>query len=214
VPSAPAAGWVPADTATEPPAPQPVARPTTPAEPTFSSYTAPAVSSRVPDTSWTQQQIAQRFGVTGTSAVVALRRGGGVAGGLAFRVRSRGETTFAFRAAHALVTTRGGRLYRIGTWLRSDVPGLTVCLRIQEMSARDAVAPVRTSESCFAPTATWKHFRVYRRTLARGNRLVFSIYAYGATDGDSFDVDRFTVSRRVTNLWKRVDAVFGDADLR
>jgi hypothetical protein len=122
-----------------------------------------------------------------------------------------GESTFAFRASRSIVAAGGGRLYRIGTWLRSDVPGLSVCLRIQEMSPRDSLVPVRTSETCLASTATWKHFRLYRRTLARGNRMVFSIYAYGAVEGDSFDVDRFTVSRRVKNGWKRVAAAFGGA---
>jgi hypothetical protein len=142
--------------------------------------------------------------------VIDLRRGAGVAGGLAFRVQmTRGHSTFAFRASRSIVAGSGGRLYRIGAWLRSDVPGLSVCLRIQEVSPRDTLAPVRTSESCMAPTATWKHFKLYRRTLARGNRLVFSIYSYGAVEGDSFDVDRFTVSRRVRNGWRRVTAVFG-----
>ncbi len=70
---------------------------------------------------------------------------------------------------------------------------------------------MRTSESCFAPTAKWKHFRVFRRTLARGNHLVFSVYSFGAVAGDSFEIDGFTVHRRVLHGWKRVDAAFGDA---
>jgi hypothetical protein len=150
------------------------------------------------------------LGVSGTSALIALRRGAGVAGGLAFRVRMiRGNSTFAFRASRSIVAPAGGRLYRIGAWLRSDAPGVNVCLRIQEVSSNDSLTPVRTSESCLAPTSQWKHFRIYRRTLASGNRLIFSIYSYGAVEGDSFDVDRFTVSRRVKNGWKRVTAVFG-----
>jgi hypothetical protein len=154
----------------------------------------------------------RRFAVEVGEGQVALRRGAGVAGGLAFRVQvTDGHSSFAFRASRSIVAASGGRLYRIGAWLRSDVPGLSVCLRIQEMSPRDALVPVRTSESCLATTAQWKKFRLYRRTLARGNRLVFSIYAYGAVEGDSFDVDRFTVARKVLHGWKRVDAAFGNA---
>lgn len=127
----------------------------------------------------------------------------------------RGASTFAFRASRSVTAGAGGRLYRIGAWLRSDVPGLTVCLRIEEMSPGDSLASVRTSESCLAPTADWKHFRLFRRTLARGNKLVFSIYSYGGLEGDRFDIDGFTVSRRVKlgakPGWKRVDAAFGDA---
>ena len=154
--------------------------------------------------------------MAGTGAIVTLRAKHGVRGGLSFRVAARrGTSTFALRAERAVVAAAGGRLYRIGAWLRTDVPGLTVCLRIQEMSPGDSLTPVRTSETCLAPTAKWQHLRLYRRTLARGNRLVFSIYSYGAVASDSFEIDRFRVARRVnvgTKLrWKRVRAAFADA---
>jgi hypothetical protein len=156
---------------------------------------------------------AERYGVTGTGAIITIRRRHGVFGGLSFHVSlARGSSSLVFRAARAVVAGSGGRLYRIGAWLRTDAPGMNVCLRIQEVSPRDPLTAVRTSESCFAPTVTWKHLILYRRTLARGNKLVFSIYTLGAVSGDSFDVDRFTVARRVgKHLWKRVDAAFGDA---
>jgi hypothetical protein len=212
-PGAPAAGWTPVVARPERPAASPAPPPAAARARTFSSASAPEASWGSPDASWSQgkgQSSLARFGVTGTSAIVAIRRGAGVAGGLAFRVQMiRGHSTFAFRASRSIVAGAGGRLYRIRTWLRSDVPGLNVCLRIQEVSPRDTLSPVRTSESCFAPTAKWKQFRLYRRTLDRGNRLIFSIYSYGAVEGDSFDVDRFTVSHRVKNGWKRVTAAFG-----
>ena len=153
--------------------------------------------------------------MAGTGAIVTLRAKHGVRGGLSFRVAARrGASTFALRAERAVVAA-GGRLYRIGAWLRTDVPRLTVCLRIQEMSPGDSLTPVRTSETCLAPTAKWQHLRLYRRTLARGNRLVFSIYSYGAVASDSFEIDRFRVARRVnvgTKLrWKRVRAAFAGA---
>ena len=151
--------------------------------------------------------------MSGPSAVITVRRTHGVFGGLSFRVQiAPGQSSFVFRAARSVVAGGGGRLYRIGTWLRTDAPGLTVCLRIQEVSAADPLTSVRTSESCVSPTSKWKHFELYRRTLERGNRLVFSIYSYGATSGDSFEVDDFTVHRRVgTRLWKRVAAAFANS---
>src|SRR5205823_13877204 len=121
---------------------------------------------------------------------------------------ARGASSFVFRADRSILAGSGGWLYRIGAWLRTDVPGLDVCLRIQEISPADPLISVRTSEACFTPTATWHHVRLYRRTLAPGNRLVFSIYSFGAAPGDSFDVDSFRVSRRVWKGWKRVTAAF------
>ena len=210
-PNPAAGGWAPVVARPERSAADPAPRPSA-ARRTFSSAAAPEASWSTPDASWSQGRAdaIDRYGVTGTSAIIALRRGAGVMGGLAFRVQmSHGHSTFAFRASRSIVAGGGGRLYRIAAWLRSDVPGLSVCLRIQEVSPRDTVTPVRTSESCLAPTVNWKRFKLYRRTLARGNRLVFSIYSYGAVAGDSFDVDGFTVSRRVKNGWRRVSAVFG-----
>ena len=150
------------------------------------------------------------YGVSVTSAIITIRQRHGVFGGLSFRVQlAPGQSSFAFRAARSVVAGGGGRLYRVGTWLRTDALGLTVCLRIQEVSPADPLTSVRTSESCVNPTAKWRHFKLYRRTLARGNRLVFSIYSYGAVSGDSFEVDKFRVDRRAgKRVWKRVAAAF------
>jgi hypothetical protein len=156
---------------------------------------------------------ARSYGVAGTGALIIVgRRHGGVLGGVSFRVRpARGASSFVFRASRSVLTGSPGRLYRIGAWLRSDVPGLSVCLRIQEISPRDPLAAVRTSETCLAPGKKWQHFRLLRRTLASGNRLVFSIYSFGAVDGDSFDIDGFRVLRRTAHGWKRVDAAFANS---
>ena len=155
---------------------------------------------------------AEQYGVSGTGAIITIMRRHGAFGGLSFRVSlAPGSSSLVFRAAGSVVAGSGGRLYRIGAWLRSAAPGMNVCLRIQEVSPRDPLTAVRTSESCFAPTTDWKHFLLYRRTLARGNRLVFSIYSFGAVSGDSFDIDNFRVARRVKDGWKRVDAAFGGA---
>jgi hypothetical protein len=213
-PQAPYAGWAPVAARSNTPAPKPAPRPTAPRERTFSSA-GPEASwgARQPEASWADSQPSARdYGVSGTGAVISIRRRHGVFGGLSFRVSlAPGSSSLVFRASRSVVAGSGGRLYRIGTWLRSDIPGITVCLRIQEVSPADPLTSVRTSESCLAPTSKWKHFRLFRRTLARGNKLVFSIYSFGAVAGDSFEVDGFNVSRRVKDGWKRVDAAFGEA---
>jgi hypothetical protein len=117
-------------------------------------------------------------------------------------------STYSFAAAGTSRAASAGATYRIGAWLRSDVPGLSVCLRIQEVSPNDALTPVRTTETCIAPTAEWHHFWIVRRALARGDKLVFSIYSFGALSGDRFEIDGFTVLRRTAKGWKRVDEAF------
>ena len=120
----------------------------------------------------------------------------------------RGAATFAFTANGLVRVNRVGSSYRIGAWLRSDSPGVTVCLRIEEVSKKDPLASVRTTESCLSPTTSWQHFRILRKTIARGDKLVFSIYSYGVAKGDNFEIDGFTVMRKTLHGWKRVDNAF------
>ncbi len=148
------------------------------------------------------------YGVKGEGAKLTLRYNG-VGGGPAIRVGIAHDGSFVFRAAGNVRVQRVGLMYRIGAWLRSDAPGVTVCLRIEEVSKKDPLSSVRTTETCLSPSTHWQHFRILRRTLARGDKLVFSIYSYGAALGDSFEIDRFVVLRKTAHGWKRVDGAFG-----
>jgi hypothetical protein len=148
------------------------------------------------------------YGVTGRGAHLTLRNDG-VDGKPAIRVAlARRGSQFEFQSVGDVEVARVGLAYRIGAWLRSDAPGVTVCLRIEEVSPKDPLAAVRTTETCLSPTAEWRHFRILRRTLARGDKLVFSVYSYGAELGDSFEIDHFLVLRKTTHGWKRVDSAF------
>jgi hypothetical protein len=147
------------------------------------------------------------YGVRGAGAKLALRDDG-VGGGPAIRVGVTHNGSFVFRAAGNVRVQRVGLLYRIGAWLRSDVPGITVCLRIQEVSPHDPLTSVRTTETCLSPSTHWQHIRILRRTLERGDKLLFSVYSYGAALGDSFEIDRFVVLRKTAHGWKRIDGVF------
>ncbi len=122
-------------------------------------------------------------------------------------------STFVFSAGSSVKTERAGSAFRIGAWLRSPEAGLTVCLRIEEVSKDDPLIAVRTSETCFAPTAKWEHIRILRKTIAAGHTLRFSAYSYGAESGDSFDIDGFTVMRKGAHGWKKVRSVFARSPL-
>src|SRR5207245_6502954 len=105
-------------------------------------------------------------GLAGTGAVITVRQLHGVFGGLSFRVTAApGASRFVFQAARSVIAGAGGRLYRIGAWLRTDVPGLGVCLRIQEVSPADPLIPVRTYEARISPNQTYHPFSVYARPL-------------------------------------------------
>jgi len=148
------------------------------------------------------------LGVAGRGAKLAFRRDG-VNGRPAVRVTSaRGVTTFAFMARGLVRARRIGNAYRIGAWLRSDTPGLMVCLRIAEVRRSDPLVAVRTTERCMTPTAAWQHFRILRKTVARGDRLVFSVYSYGTTARDSFEIEGFTVMQKTASGWRRVRDAF------
>ena len=148
------------------------------------------------------------YGVTANGARLTLRNDG-VDGRPAIRVAlAKHGSQFEFQSAGDVRVERVGLAYRIGAWLRSDAPGVTVCLRIEEVSPKDPLASVRTTETCLSPTTHWRHFRILRRTLARGDKLVFSVYSYGAELGDSFEIDHFLVLRQTTHGWKRVDSAF------
>lgn len=137
-----------------------------------------------------------------TNAVVSLGRGGIV--GRALQVVSSGQSpVVAVQAAQPLRTTGDRDLFRITAWLRTGTPGVTVCLRMLELSPNRKLK-VRTSESCTSPTDQWRQFEVTRRTLLRGDRLVFSMYSFSAFPGDTFELDGFTVERQVDAMWQEI----------
>lgn len=151
------------------------------------------------------------YGVKAARASLSLRSDG-VTGRPAVRVALAGQhSQFSFEAANPVYADAVGRTFRIGAWLRTDVAGIVVCLRIEEVAPADSLSPVRVSETCLAPTAHWRRFRIVRRTLARGDTLRFSVYSYGAAAGDSFEIDGFDVARRGGHAWKRVTSAFSVA---
>jgi hypothetical protein len=109
---------------------------------------------------------------------------------------------FSVAPAHAVEAMRDG-LYRLETWLRTDTPGVGVCLRVEEVSPKGA-ATRWTSETCLDPTTTWEHFTVTRKTILEGDRLLFSLYSFNAVAHNTFELDGFAVDRFGPSGWVQV----------
>ena len=114
--------------------------------------------------------------------------------------------------AQALETTHAHGLYRVGAWLRTDTPGVTVCVRMVELSKDHQ--KVRESEVCTSPTREWQHFEVTRRTLARGNHLRFSLYQFSALPNDMFELDGFSVEKQIGGAWVELGTSLNGAPQR
>jgi hypothetical protein len=111
----------------------------------------------------------------------------------AIRAKHTGHaSTFAVQVAHPLPTSSAHRPYRAGGWLRSDKSGVTVCVRALEVFKHRTI---RTSESCFVAHRKWHRVLLKSETVAKGHRLLVSLYELGASSGDSFDVGGFRVSQ-------------------
>jgi hypothetical protein len=121
----------------------------------------------------------------------------GIVGPTALRVSlRRAATTVSITLGHSLPTWGTGRKYRISGWLRSNVPGSTVCLRTQEIARHGQRGKiVRTTEDCSTAARRWHRVHAGAATVGRGHRLRFSVYEFDGQPGDSFDLDGFRVSR-------------------
>jgi hypothetical protein len=117
----------------------------------------------------------------------------GIAGRRSLRVfLTQRASLFSVTIARALPVARRGATYRVRGWLRSERPGVTLCLRLQERTAAGRV--VRTTEECISATKRWQHVFVGTQALARGHRIVASVYEFDTERGDRFDLDGFRLS--------------------
>jgi hypothetical protein len=94
--------------------------------------------------------------------------------------------------------------YRVNAWLRTDTPGLTVCLRFVEKEPGWKGKRVRSSETCVAPTTEWKRFRVDALSVARGNVLRVAAVVYGSFGDASFELSRLKVEKKVSGRWTKI----------
>ncbi len=114
----------------------------------------------------------------------------GVDGANAARVTlSASDTSFTIYPSDRPITaTSAGRPYTAGGWVRSDVPGKTVCIRIREFDSTGS--QVGQTDSCVGTTTTWQRFPAvnYTTTVSGGQLTAFAIEK-NAVAKDSFEVD-------------------------
>lgn len=114
----------------------------------------------------------------------------GVVGANAARVTlAAADTSFTiYPSVRPITATSAGKPYTAGGWVRSDVPGKTVCIRIREFNG--AGTQIGQSDSCVGTTTTWQRFPAvdYTTTVSGGQLTAFAILK-NAVAKDSFEVD-------------------------
>jgi acid phosphatase type 7 len=102
---------------------------------------------------------------------------------------SAADTSFTiYPTNRPITTTSAGQPYTAGGWVRSDVPGKTVCIRIREFDS--AGSQVGQTDSCVGTTTAWQRFPAvnYTTTVSGGQLTAFAILK-NAVAKDSFEVD-------------------------
>jgi hypothetical protein len=160
---------------------------------------APAAKSKPKATKTRDQRVLGRWHSSNSNASVVR----GVNGAAAVEV-----TTGNARGRFTLVTAKplvADRIpYRVNSWLRTDTPGLTVCLRFVEKQPGWKGKRVRSSETCVAPTTEWKRYRVDALSVARGNVLRVAAVVYGSFGDASFELSRLKVEKKVNGRWTKI----------
>ncbi len=91
-------------------------------------------------------------------------------------------------APPAVSNTTTGTAYSATAWVRSDVAGKSVCLRIRENAPGGVVAG--SVLRCLTATAAWQQFPVLvYNAVGSGNTIEVYVYLDAAVAGDSFDLD-------------------------
>ena len=176
----------------------PAAQAAQPEPPRALPSTAPRWTSPVPVAVPASQGVLGRFASAGSDVDVVR----GVNGAHAVRVVGNADGRFSLTTASPIVA--GRTPYRAAAWLRTDTPGVTVCLRVLEKTGGKKSRLVRSAETCVSPTATWQRFRVQALAIAPGNVLRISAVVYGGFEGASFELSRLKVERKIAGRWTKV----------
>jgi hypothetical protein len=120
----------------------------------------------------------------------------GVVGRYSARVALRGAagdfSIYAWPMQVDSTIRRSG--YAGDAWIRSDIPGRKLCLRMREWT-QDLRKQVRSAQTCVKATTSWRAFPSVRLTAkASSDRLDLYVYEAPARKGDSFEVDGVTVT--------------------
>jgi hypothetical protein len=120
------------------------------------------------------------------NAVASVVAGGQV-GASAARVSWTAGDRFVFVAGSPVpVASAVAAQYSLSGWVRSETPGLLVCLRLREW---DGAVFVRQAQECVAASGSWQQWPVVSLTPAAGHQLDVMTMGWDAHAGDSYDLD-------------------------
>jgi type VII secretion-associated serine protease mycosin len=94
-------------------------------------------------------------------------------------------------ATRPVAATTAGTVYTAQAWIRAQVGGKTICLRIREWQ-NGAVAG--SNRVCATVTTTWTQLPAVTYTALGGGSLDLYAYQGTAATGDSFDIDGVTLT--------------------
>ena len=136
-------------------------------------------------------------GTTGWSAyhgTLAATSDGIVGPGAAKVTLTAPNTDYSIvRWPRPVTSTSAGNPYNGAGWIRSDLPGASVCLWIREWSSANAV--VSSAKACITTTTAWQKFPTLSyTTLQSGGSLELFVYQVGTPASSSFEVDGLSLT--------------------
>jgi hypothetical protein len=132
-------------------------------------------------------------GWAGYNAALRLANDGPVGPG-AVRVQLVGSAASysMYPKPRPVASTVRAAVYHAGGWVRSDVAGRTLCLRIREWSSGVVVGAAKT---CLFSSSSWQQFPTVSYTAAASKRqLDVYVYEWNASAGDSFEADGLSLT--------------------
>ncbi|WP_157559579.1 phytase [Nocardioides sp. Soil777] len=116
----------------------------------------------------------------------------------AYAVRASNSQTVArdvgFRDKPSNVTsTVAGQVYDLSVWVRSEVAGRTINLKVKEITPSGSSPGVLT-QPLQAPDTGWHRLALSYAARGAGNSLSFIVYATSVAPGQGFWADQFSVS--------------------
>jgi myo-inositol-hexaphosphate 3-phosphohydrolase len=102
------------------------------------------------------------------------------------------DVGFKDKPSH-VTSTVVGQVYDLSVWVRSDVAGTTINLKVKELTASGG-SPGGLTQSLRVPDTGWHRIALSYPARGSGNSLSFIVYATSAAPGQGFWADLFSVS--------------------
>lgn len=161
---------------------------------TSTTWTVEAVKNYLPNPSFE----GSLDGWSSYSGTLSLATDGADGADAAKVTQASSNSSFTiYPTVRPLQATTAGTAYTAGGWVRSDVPGKTVCIRIREFDSSGA--QTGENESCVGTTTAWQRFTAVNYTTAQKNgQLTAFAIEKNAAAGDTFEVDGLYLNEGTT----------------